>query len=275
MAQFLTGNKLNSGLEEIIQNAQQQLILISPYIKLHERYISVLKEKIGNPHLNIIVVFGKNEDKLSKSMNYEDVTFFTQFPNVEIKYEKRLHAKYYANESNALLTSMNLYSYSQDNNIESGVLTKAGFLKNLTGLSNPLIWETDFDKQASEYFWRVIEQSELLFCKEPVFQSGFLGFNKKSEYSEIKVNKLSSVFAEAKSLKVENEENKKVELKENLKPTAYCIRTGTKIPFNIEKPLSPEAYKSWSRYSDVDYTEKYCHFSGELSGGETSVSNPY
>ena len=241
---------------------------------MHERYIAVLKEKIGNPQLKIIVVFGKNEDKLSKSMNYEDVAFFTQFPNVEIRHEKRLHAKYYANESNALLTSMNLYSYSQDNNIESGVLTKAGLLKNLTGLSNSLIGETDFDKQASAYFWKVIEQSEPLFCKEPVFQSGFLGFNKKSEHSEIKVNKLSSVFAEAKSIKVENETNKKVELKDNSTPTGYCIRTGAKIPFNIEKPLFPEAYKSWNRYGDVDYAEKYCHFSGELSGGETSVSKP-
>ena len=54
----------------------------------------------------------------------------------------------------------------------------------------------------------------------------------------------------------------------------YCIRTGAEIPFNVEKPLSYEAYKSWSKYSDKDYAEKYCHFSGEPSHGETSVSKP-
>lgn len=79
--------------------------------------------KNDNPELEIIVVFGKNEDDISKSMSQEDFNFFKEFPNIEIRYEKRLHAKYFANEENAILTSMNLYGYSQDNNIEFGILT--------------------------------------------------------------------------------------------------------------------------------------------------------
>ena len=35
-----------------------------------------------------------------------------------------------------------------------------------------------------------------------------------------------------------------------------------------------DAYKSWSKYSDTEYPEKFCHFSGEHSNGETSVSKP-
>lgn len=54
----------------------------------------------------------------------------------------------------------------------------------------------------------------------------------------------------------------------------YCIRTGAEIPFNIEKPMSYDAYKRWSQYGDPEYAEKFCHFSGEPSGGETSVSRP-
>jgi phosphatidylserine/phosphatidylglycerophosphate/cardiolipin synthase-like enzyme len=62
----------------------------------------------------------------------------------------------------------------------------------------------------------------------------------------------------------------------NNKPnlTGYCIRTGAKIPFNPEKPLSYDAYQIWSQYGDPDYPEKYCHFTGENSNGETSVSKP-
>ena len=107
MAKFLTGNELNSELEKILERADEQIVLISPYIKLHERYASTLKTKIDNPNLQITVVFGKNEEDLSKSMKQEDFMFFKQFPNIEIKYEKRLHAKYYANEQAAILTSMN------------------------------------------------------------------------------------------------------------------------------------------------------------------------
>jgi len=38
--------------------------------------------------------------------------------------------------------------------------------------------------------------------------------------------------------------------------------------------MSYEAFKSWSKYGDPDYAEKFCHFSGEPSNGETSVSRP-
>ncbi|QOW10173.1 hypothetical protein Q73A0000_07255 [Kaistella flava (ex Peng et al. 2021)] len=123
MATFLTGNDLNAQLENLFEYADDYIILISPYIKLHDRYASALKAKKDNPNLKITVVFGKNEDDFSKSMKQEDFNFFKDFPNIEIRYEKRLHAKYYANESAAILTSMNLYNFSQDNNIEAGVLT--------------------------------------------------------------------------------------------------------------------------------------------------------
>ena len=58
------------------------------------------------------------------------------------------------------------------------------------------------------------------------------------------------------------------------KPKGFCVRTGVEIPFNIEKPLSYEAYKLWSKDGDKDHHEKFCHFSGEPSNGETSVSKP-
>ncbi|MCR6637491.1 MAG: hypothetical protein NVV82_00420 [Sporocytophaga sp.] len=54
----------------------------------------------------------------------------------------------------------------------------------------------------------------------------------------------------------------------------FCIRTGIQIPFNVEKPLCYDAYKKWNEFADAEYAEKYCHFSGELSNGETSVSKP-
>lgn len=54
----------------------------------------------------------------------------------------------------------------------------------------------------------------------------------------------------------------------------YCIRTGVKIPFNIDKPMTYEAFKSWNEYGNPDYPEKFCHFSGEPSNGETSYTRP-
>jgi hypothetical protein len=58
------------------------------------------------------------------------------------------------------------------------------------------------------------------------------------------------------------------------KQNGYCIRTGVEIPFDIEKPLSLEAYKKWKKFGNKNYPEKFCHFSGEPSNGETSFNEP-
>ncbi len=63
-------------------------------------------------------------------------------------------------------------------------------------------------------------------------------------------------------------------LKAVVRPTGYCIRTGKKIPFNISKPLSPAAYETWILFEDVYYPEKFCHFTGEQSNGETCFITP-
>ncbi|SDX05666.1 hypothetical protein SAMN05444410_108161 [Hydrobacter penzbergensis] len=55
---------------------------------------------------------------------------------------------------------------------------------------------------------------------------------------------------------------------------AFSEKYNVPIPFNVEKPMSYEAFKLWSKYCDPDYAEKFCHFSGEPSNGETSVSKP-
>ena len=112
MAIFITGNELNHKLDRIFEDAHGQIILISPYIKFHERLKSSLLSKKDNDKVEIIIVFGKNEEDMSRSMRLEDFNFFKEFPNIQILYERRLHAKYYANEASAILTSMNLYSYS-------------------------------------------------------------------------------------------------------------------------------------------------------------------
>ncbi|WP_276976618.1 phospholipase D family protein [Flavobacterium filum] len=266
MAKFLTGNKLNTKIEKIFENAENSIILISPYIKLHDRYISVLQTKKDNPKLDITIVFGKNENDLSKSMKEEDFNFFKDFPNIEIRYEKRLHAKYYANEESAILTSMNLYSFSQDNNIEAGVL--------FTTVDK-------VDSEAWEYFNRVIDQSELLFQRNAIFKKANFGLTSKYKESKTEVDKLSEFFAgKSKSVYKERYITKSAEVKKIIistnesVPLGYCIRTGIRIPFNPKQPMSADAFTSWSQYKNQDYAEKFCHFSGEASHGETTFAKP-
>ena len=92
--------------------------------------------------------------------------------------------------------------------------------------------------------------------------------NNADDFSYVKAPK-SSAPEQHESIKKSENKN----LKQGL-PQGYCIRTGKKIPFNVEKPMSYDAWSEWSLYNNPDYPEKFCHFSGEPSNGETTYAKP-
>lgn len=280
--QFLTSNELNSGLEKLFEDAKERLILISPFISLHERYAAVLRAKLQEDKLWITLVFGKNEEDPSRSMRKVDLDFFIQFPNIDIRYEPRLHAKYYANDEVALLTSMNLYKYSQDHNIEAGILMETSTVE--VDIANKLLGRTDAESGAWSCFKRVIEQADLIYQKEPQYEKALMGLTKRYSGSVVSIDRLSEFFSSGKAVAqpttatrssaTTKAHSPSIPVQHNTPASGYCIRTGKPIPFNIAQPLCTEALASWNRYKDPSYKEKYCHFSGELSNGETSVSRP-
>ncbi len=268
MAKFLTGSALNAALDRILESATQLIMLISPYIKLHERTKESLLNHLNNPNVGIVIVFGKNEDDITKSLSPDDLRFFIQFLNIEIRYESRLHAKYYSNESEAIITSMNLYGYSQNNNIEAGILLKQSILGNVIGDNN-------IDYDAYQYFQKVIDNAVPIYIKVPIFDRGLAGtgLNKKYISSEVRTNRLNEFFV-GFNTNQESAIRPKLPKLPIEKPQGYCIRSGVAIRFNPKQPLSQDAYKSWAKFSNPDYPEKYCHFSGEASNGETCVAKP-
>lgn len=285
--EFITGNALNMALETLFEKAERHLVLISPYINLHDRYASVLKSKLQNDKLAIVLVFGKNEDDPSRSMRKADLDFFAQFPNVQIRYEPRLHAKYYASDHLAIITSMNLYRYSQDHNIEAGVLIESITIG--ADLANKAMGRTDMDTAAAEYFDRVIDQAELIYRKEPRYESAMLGLAKKYVGSDVTLDRVAEFFTNekafskplrtAQSAKAPAEPQKVAAAPSSQgaassSRTGYCIRTGVPIPFNKDAPMCAEAQRSWDRFKKTDYPEKFCHFSGEPSHGETTYAKP-
>ena len=133
---------------------------------------------------------------------------------------------------------MNLYEFSQQNNNEMGIY--------ISKEQDPELYTATYD-----------EAQRLLTISE-----------------EIRVT-VKKVTADTPS----KTEAKKAEATYSKTPvhkklTGYCIRTGVEIPFSLEKPMCYDAYKSWSKYEDGEFKEKYCHFSGEQSYGETSYNKP-
>jgi len=274
MAKFVKGNGLNAAIESIFDEAELQLTIISPFIKLHKRFIDSLKSKNDNPKLEVNLVFGKNESNKSKSLSLQDFEFFKQFANVKIYYEPRLHAKYYANQDTAVLSSMNLYEYSQNNNIEFGIVTQREM-----GLDRlrEKVMGFELDNDAWKYFNSVVDSSELVYHNEPVYESSMLGLSKKYIRSEVRVDLLTEELSKAK--KVQKVKPKTPAEFKSSKPLqasqkGYCIRTREPVPFDVTKPYTDKAFQSWIRYKNDDFNEKYCHFSGEPSEGRTTMAKP-
>ena len=94
MAKFISDSSVNAEIEKLLKESENQLVLISPFIQIHERLKYFLNQKLELPNLEILIVFGKNEDNVSKSLSKDDLEFLKRFPNIEIRYNKRLHAKY-------------------------------------------------------------------------------------------------------------------------------------------------------------------------------------
>lgn len=279
MARFVEGDSLNVALTDLIRNADEYLYLISPYIKLHSRIKDTLKLKRSAHDLQIIIVFGKSESGRSNRISDEDLTFFKQFPDLQIRYEKNLHAKYYASEGGALITSLNLYDFSQNNNIEAGILMETP--QTLVGKITNWSQDRELDGQAFSYFNEVIENADILYNSKPVFEEGFLGLTKKYLRSDVVVDDLDKFFNKSDDTAPNFPGYKSFDKKTRSQPsyvkqtqTGYCIRTGKEIPFNIEKPYCPEAYRVWSQFGNENYSERFCHRTGRESNGKTSFRKP-
>ena len=263
MAEFYQGTKLNVVLEDIFENAENELILISPYIKLHPRFKDILNLKKDDFDLKIQIVFGKNKGKEYLSFNEKDFNYLKGFPNIEIRYNERLHAKYYANDKCALLSSMNLYDYSQNNNIEFGILTTASSLTKLGEYVKPLFKTNDsLDNDAYTYFSEILKSSPIKYHRKPKFEKKNKNAEKGYSGSKTKIDLLSELF------------NSQKKSSAKISEIGYCIRTGEKIPFNPKHPMSKKAWKIWNEYANENFSEKYCHQTGKPSNGKNSMKNP-
>jgi phosphatidylserine/phosphatidylglycerophosphate/cardiolipin synthase-like enzyme len=117
MAKFLNTSAINYFLEELIKNAKDRLILISPFLKLNDRIKELLADK-NRLKIDVRIVYGKSE------LQPEEINWLKELTYIRTSFCKNLHAKCYMNEELCIIASLNLYEFSQVNNNEMGVLIR-------------------------------------------------------------------------------------------------------------------------------------------------------
>ena len=115
MAEFLTTQGTSYHIENIIVKAKNFIILISPYLNISKNLYDRLQDA-DKRKVRIILIYGKDELKSGEWEKLENLK------NLSVYYCDNLHAKCYLNEEIMVITSMNMYEYSEKNNREMGVL---------------------------------------------------------------------------------------------------------------------------------------------------------
>lgn len=231
---YLFGRDLTKAIQDIINESKNELCLISPYVAISKEVKDALLDKLEerNPKFKLKILFGKNGLKeLEKGRQpklKESLKFFMKFPNCEIKFEERLHAKFYINDYHMIFSSMNLYDFSESQNIEFGVLEEhsgKGLLfkawdsfdkaqKDVVDKVRESVAGVSSKVNPVEKFNSYFEKADMVFQSEANLEDkkGFgaklisgLGIEQKqiSDNNNIIVDKLSVLFGEMKTEKKE------------------------------------------------------------------------
>jgi hypothetical protein len=115
MAVFLTTHAAAARIEEIITEARKKIILLSPYLQLSPLFGDRLLDA-AKRHVPITIVYGKS------ALQSDQYGFLSTLPGLRLLFLERLHAKCYLNEQRMVITSMNMYEFSEKHNREMGIL---------------------------------------------------------------------------------------------------------------------------------------------------------
>jgi len=212
MAKFLNTKKSVSEIEDLIRDAGQTLILISPYLKLSKDFKELLSYRNSKDKITT-VIFGKVQ------LNPDEMKFLESLQFVILKYKDDLHAKCYLNDEKMIITSLNLYDFSMNNNKEMGVLIEKANT-NDKELFEEAYKEVDYINTTSERFsykTQIITQSvpikeekskkpEIVTSLKTNFNGKFLSATALSKELGISAKDLTYKIEKLKWIEKKNEE---------------------------------------------------------------------
>ena len=115
MAKFVSTVGTVFYIEKVIKEARKSITLITPFLKLNNNLIERLTDA-EKQNIELTIIYGKHE------LSYNENKILYKFTNIEIFFCQNLHSKCYYNEQLMVISSMNLYEYSEQNNREMGIV---------------------------------------------------------------------------------------------------------------------------------------------------------
>lgn len=215
MAEFLTTHGTAFQIENVIAGARKRLTLVSPFLKLSKTLGERLQDA-ARRSVRITIVFGKEE------LERDQELLLAGLAGARLYFMPNLHAKCYFNEDRMVITSMNMYEFSEKHNREMGVLLEAG---------------------EAAYAEALREVESIIAAAEARSVLSTPTHSKRTYHpTETVPERVSS--------------------RSHRHGTGACIRCQASIPRNPWRPLCGACYEVWSAFQNADYQELWCHFCG-------------
>lgn len=115
MAKFLNTDGLNEWIPRLIQEAEKELVLVVPYVRISNKILSLLTEA-NQRGVETVLVYRENK------MHDLEKKKLWALDNLNVFHHPNLHAKCFMNEKYLIIGSMNLHQYSAENNREMAML---------------------------------------------------------------------------------------------------------------------------------------------------------
>ena len=205
------------------------MVLISPYLQIPETLLKRLKY-IDAKDIKVIVVCRKDDLKADVRSDLK------QLKKLELRFDDHLHAKCFYNEEYMVITSLNLYEYSQQHNREMGIL--------LSLQDDPDVFNEA--RNEAEFIVNEAEKDSLI----------------RSVFSEV-VKDAKSIVDSA--IKDDLKTPSRTRATSRTKKDGFCIRCRTSIPYNLDSPYCRDCWGKWDKKGgNPDYREPdgKCHACG-------------
>lgn len=117
MAEFLhTTHAVYSKLDDLIREARKFIVIVSPYISFEGPQLVLLKKAADNG-VPITIIYRLDDNEAKKNLKG-----LSDFPGIKIIGCPELHAKIYATEDAAIISSKNLTARTTVYSVEIGIL---------------------------------------------------------------------------------------------------------------------------------------------------------
>jgi len=115
MSEFITSGNIAFQIKKIITEARENIYIVVPALAMTRELYELLKDA-SERNINISFLYGNNE------LDPSEIATLAELKNFKLHCIPDINSRCYYNETVMLITSMNIYEFSDNNRFDMGVL---------------------------------------------------------------------------------------------------------------------------------------------------------